>query len=110
MHLSLSKTQQAVPSGTPSENSPPQLLLTDLPPSSVPYGPLLKHFEEIQNHHNAFKLKIFQQQNKVLMPTPSRRAAEGETTAPGGGSMRSFSPETNDQMIKSFSTSDSLER
>jgi hypothetical protein len=111
-----------------SSASAHQLLLSDLPPSSVPYGPLLQHFEEIQNKHNTFKLQIFQQQNKILsMPNLSVSSAASASAsavsgiqgqgagqgAPGGGSMRSFSPENNggnDQMIKSFSTSDSLEK
>jgi hypothetical protein len=102
-----------------------QLILSDLPPSSVSYGPLLQHFEEIQDRHSAFKTLIFQQQNKmsfrgskenkgpaaaVAAAAVTASAAFGGGEGPGDLSARSMSPDGmgSELLMKSSSTTESV--
>jgi hypothetical protein len=132
MHLSMNCSKQAgvggqqkivSSTGEGAITSPAhQLILSDLPPSSVPYGPLLQHFEDIQERHNDFKRQVFRQQNKLSLIGLSGKDRGGEgvggvavMAAPGRGGMgnlsaRSMSPDGmgTEPLMKSASTTESV--
>lgn len=115
MHLSCYNTRNAASAGSKLVTVPStdggvstQMIICDLPPSSVEYGPLLQHFEEIQQKHNSFKLQIFQQQAKVPAPAAATTTPGGSGSGGGSAMYRSVSPIESEPNIKSFSTSESM--
>lgn len=86
--------------------------------NQINYNLLLNHFEDIQNKHSDYKLKVFHQLSKTTSTSTTTTINTSPSISSSSNNNRPLSPTTSSMLprvqstdqIKSFSTTDSSEK